>query len=67
MKNPMGPGEMLFRVGIGAVLVIVGLLLQAGWVSFAIIMVGAAWIGWTVFRAVRQVREAEDIARRRRG
>lgn len=66
MKNPISPGEMLFRVGIGAVLVIVGLALQAEWLSLAIILVGAAWVGWTVYRAVRQVREAERIAAERR-
>lgn len=66
MKKLMGPGEMLFRIGVGAVLVIVGLLLQAAWVSFAIFMVGVAWIGWTVYRAVRQVRAAEEILHGRR-
>lgn len=62
----MSPGEMLFRVGIGVALVIVGLVLQAAWVSMVVILAGAALIGWTVLRAVRQVRRAEEIQRERR-
>lgn len=66
MKGVMSPGEMLFRVGIGVALVIVGLVLQAAWVSMVVILAGAALIGWTVLRAVRQVRRAEEIQRERR-
>lgn len=64
--KPMEPAEMLIRVGVGAVLIVAGVLLQAAWLSMVIILVGAAWIIWTVIRAVRQVKRAEEIQRERR-
>lgn len=63
----MSPAEMLVRIGVGAFLILVGFLLQAGWVSIVIMFVGAGWIIWTVFRAVRQVKRAEAIQRERHG
>lgn len=57
--------EFWIRLGVGIVLMIVGFALQAAWVSFAIIAAGVVLIVWTVVRAVRQVRRAEEIQRER--
>lgn len=60
-KNVMTPGDLWWRIGIGALLMVVGLLLQQGTVSMVIFAVGVAWIAWAVFRAVRQVKAAERL------
>lgn len=65
--KPMTPADLWFRVGLGVVLMIVGLILQAGTVSIIIFAVGLAWIIWAVIRSVLQVRKAERIQRERRG
>lgn len=63
----MGMTEFWARLIGGAVLVLLGFLLQAAWVSGVIITVGFVVIVWTVVAAVRQVRRAEEIQRGRRG
>lgn len=65
--KPMTPADLWFRVGLGVVLMIVGLILQAGTVSIIIFAVGLSWIIWAVIRSVLQVRKAERIQRERRG
>lgn len=60
-KNVMTPGDLWFRIGFGAVLMILGILLQAGVVSVGIFLVGAAWAIWAVIRATRQVKMAERL------
>lgn len=61
----MGMGEFWGRLAGGAVLVLLGFLLQAAWASGVIITVGFLVIAWTVVAAVRQVRLAEEIQRGR--
>lgn len=65
MKTPHGkiltPGDLWFRVGFGAVLMLVGILLQAGVVSVVIFLLGAAWIIWAAIRGTLQVRKAQRI------
>lgn len=60
------PTDLWFRVGVGAFLIAVGFLTQAGAFSVVLILLGAAWIGWAVFRGIRQVKRAERIASERR-
>lgn len=66
MNEYMTLTEFWIRLGVGVVLMVAGFALQAAWVSFAIIAVGVVLIVWTVVRAVRQVRRAEEIQRERR-
>lgn len=64
--KPLTPTDLWFRVGLGVLLMVIGFLLQAGGVSLAIVLLGAAWIAWAVIRGVLQVRKAERIERERR-
>ena len=65
--KPLTPTDLWWRVGIGVVLMLGALVLQAGTVSLIIFAVGLGWIVWAVIRGVLQVRKAEAIQRERDG
>lgn len=64
--KPLTPTDLWFRVGLGLLLIVIAILLQAGTVSGVIFLIGTAWIIWAVIRGVLQVRKAERIMRERR-
>lgn len=65
--KPLTPTDLWFRVGLGLLLMIIAIILQAGTASMVIFLVGALWIIWAVTRGMLQVRKAERIERERRG